>query len=311
MISAQRLTKSYGAVRAVDELSFTVEPGRVTGFLGPNGSGKSTTLRMILGIDQPDSGTVSVNGRPYADIRYPLHEVGALLESKAMHPSRTAYAHLRWLAASNGLPSRRVDEVLALTGIESAAHRRTKGFSLGMAQRLGVAAAMLGDPEVLLLDEPVNGLDPEGILWIRQLLRRLAREGRTVLVSSHLMSEMALTADHVIVVGRGRLITDASIEELVARTSGGRVRVVSPDHDGLRAALAQAGAVVGLDDDGAILADGLTAAQIGDLAHDRGVAIHELVPERASLEEAFMALTRDSVEFHPGAGAAHTEGALV
>jgi ABC-2 type transport system ATP-binding protein len=296
MIDARGLTKSYGAVRAVDDLSFTVEPGRVTGFLGPNGSGKSTTLRMILGIDHPDRGSVTVCGKRYDGLRYPLHQVGGLLESKAVHPSRTAYAHLRWLAASNGIPARRVDEVLALTGIESAANRRAKGFSLGMIQRLGVAAAMLGDPGVLLLDEPVNGLDPEGILWIRQLLRKLADEGRTVFVSSHLMSEMALTADHVIVVGRGRLMADASITDLVADNGASRVRVVSPDRTTLHCVLVQAGATVDLDDD-ALIVIGIAAREVGDLARDHGLAIHELITERASLEEAFMTLTHSSVEY--------------
>jgi ABC-2 type transport system ATP-binding protein len=312
MIDARSLTKSYGAIRAVDNLTFTVEPGRVTGFLGPNGSGKSTTLRMMMGIDHPDTGQVTINGRRYADIRHPLHEVGALLESKALHPSRTAYSHLRWLAASNGLPRRRVDEVLELTGIDKVGNRRTKGFSLGMTQRLGVAAAMLGDPQVLLLDEPVNGLDPEGILWIRQFLRRLANEGRTILVSSHLMNEMALTADHVLVVGRGRLIADAATEDLVAQTAGARVRVVSPDADRLRQILVDAAAVVELAADGGLSVNGLTAAAVGDLARDHRLAIHELTAERASLEAAFMALTHDSVEYQPTApGNLSDEGALV
>lgn len=296
MIDANGLTKSYGAVRAVDDLSFTVEPGRVTGFLGPNGSGKSTTLRMILGIDHPDRGTVTVGGKAYADLRYPLHAVGALLESNAVHPSRSAFNHLRWLAASNGIPSRRVDEVLALTGIEKVANRRARGFSLGMTQRLGVAAAMLGDPGVLLLDEPVNGLDPEGILWIRQLLRKLADEGRTILVSSHLMSEMALTADHVIVVGKGRMIANTSIADLVADNSASRVRVLSPDRDELSRALIRAGAAVEADGQ-ALTVTGLAASEVGDLARDMGVAIHELVTERASLEDAFMSLTHGSVEY--------------
>jgi ABC-2 type transport system ATP-binding protein len=303
VIDARGLTKRYGAVRAVDDLTFTVEPGRVTGFLGPNGSGKSTTLRMILGLDHPDSGRVTINGRRYAELRDPLRDVGAMLESKAVHPSRTAYAHLRWLAASNGLPTRRVDEVLALTGIEKVAGRRTKGFSLGMAQRLGVAAALLGDPGVLLLDEPINGLDPEGILWIRQLLRRLAAEGRTILVSSHLMSEMSMTADHVLVVGRGRLIADTSTEDFVAQTSGARVNVVSPDAAALRAVLLDSRATIDIDPDGRLSVTGLTAAQVGDLARDHSLAIHELVPERASLEEAFMALTHDAVEYQPTADA--------
>src|SRR5579875_2921541 len=280
VIDAHSLTKTYGSVRAVDDLSFRVLPGRVTGFLGPNGSGKSTTLRMILGLDRPDSGSVTIAGRSYGEVRYPLREVGALLESKAVHPSRTAYAHLRWLAASNGLPSHRVDEVLELTGIAQVAGRRTKGYSLGMAQRLGVAAALLGDPPVLLLDEPVNGLDPEGILWIRQLLRRLADEGRTVLVSSHLMSEMALTADHVLVIGRGHLIADLPVQELTAQTAGAGARVMSPDTEELRNLLLGRQAVVSVEPDGSMSVTGLTAAEIGDLARDHRLAVHELVPNR-------------------------------
>lgn len=299
MIDANSLTKTYGSVRAVDDLSFRVLPGRVTGFLGPNGSGKSTTLRMILGLDRPDSGAVTVAGRSYGELRYPLRQVGALLESKAMHPSRTAHAHLRWLAACNGLPPRRVDEVLELAGIERVAGRRTKGYSLGMAQRLGVAAALLGDPPVLLLDEPVNGLDPEGILWIRQLLRRLADEGRTILVSSHLMSEMALTADHVLVIGRGHLIADMPVHELIAQTASSGVRVVTPDTEALRDALLRMQAAVSVEADGSMRVTGLTASQIGDLARDHRLAVHELVPNRATLEEAFMALTADSVEYVP------------
>jgi len=306
VIDAHSLTKTYGSVRAVDDLSFRVLPGRVTGFLGPNGSGKSTTLRMILGLDRPDSGSVTIAGRSYGEVRYPLREVGALLESKAVHPSRTAYAHLRWLAASNGLPSHRVDEVLELTGIAQVAGRRTKGYSLGMAQRLGVAAALLGDPPVLLLDEPVNGLDPEGILWIRQLLRRLADEGRTVLVSSHLMSEMALTADHVLVIGRGHLIADLPVQELTAQTAGAGARVMSPDTEELRNLLLGRQAVVSVEPDGSMSVTGLTAAEIGDLARDHRLAVHELVPNRATLEEAFMALTADSVEYIP----AEVEAAL-
>jgi ABC-2 type transport system ATP-binding protein len=298
MIHAQTLRKTYGSAVAVDDLSFTVQPGRVTGFLGPNGSGKSTTLRMVLGIDRPDAGTVTVNGRRYADHRFPLHEVGALLEAKAMHPSRTARNHLRWLAASNGIASRRVEEVLELTGLTSVANRRTKGFSLGMAQRLGVAAALIGDPGVLLLDEPVNGLDPEGILWIRTLLRRLADEGRTVFVSSHLMSEMALTADHILVIGRGRLIADATTRQIVDSAAiGGRARLVTPDSAEFREVLAKHAAAVMVEPDGALSIDGLTSAQIGELARENRFAIYELTAQQASLEEAFMALTRDSVEF--------------
>jgi ABC-2 type transport system ATP-binding protein len=300
MIEVRSLRKSYGSARAVDDLSFTVQPGQVTGFLGPNGSGKSTTLRMILGIDRPDSGQASVNGRRYADHRFPLHEVGALLEAKAMHPSRTARNHLRWLAASNGLPSRRVQEVLELTGLQDVANRRARGFSLGMAQRLGVAAALIGDPDVLLLDEPVNGLDPEGILWIRTLLRRLAAEGRTVFVSSHLMSEMALTADHIVVIGRGRLIADAPTRELLAGATGGLLRLVTPDTDRFRALLVARNATVRVETDGALYVDGLTTGQVGELARDNRLAIYELAAQEASLEEAFMALTHDSLDYVAG-----------
>jgi ABC-2 type transport system ATP-binding protein len=297
MIEAQSLRKTYGSTVAVDDLSFRAEPGRVTGFLGPNGSGKSTTLRMTLGVDRADSGSVTVNGRRYADHRYPLREVGALLEAKAMHPSRTARDHLRWLAASNDIPRQRVDEVLALTGLEAVARHRARGFSLGMAQRLGVAAALIGDPEVLVLDEPVNGLDPEGILWIRTLLRGLAAEGRTVLISSHLMSEMALTADHVLVIGRGRLIADAPVHELVTQAADGAIRLVTPDITAFCELLADDGATVVAGADGALQITGSTPAQVGELARDHRLAIYELVVEQASLEEAFMALTRDSLDY--------------
>lgn len=297
MIDARSLRKSFGSTLAVDDLSFRAEPGRVTGFLGPNGSGKSTTLRMVLGVDRPDSGAVTVNGRRYGEHRYPLREVGALLEAKGMHPSRTARNHLRWIAASNDIPRRRVEEVLALTGLEQVADRRTRGYSLGMAQRLGVAAALIGDPQVLLLDEPVNGLDPEGILWIRTLLRRLAGEGRTVLVSSHLMSEMALTADHVVVIGRGRLIADAPVQELITHAAGGELLLVTPEPAVFEELLLLDGASVRPTPDGGLRVGGVTAPQVGELARDHGLAIYELTVERASLEEAFMALTHDSVEY--------------
>ena len=231
MIEATGLTKRYGATRAVDDLTFTVADGRVTGFLGPNGAGKSTTMRLIVGLDAPSSGRITVSGRPYHERRFPLREVGALLEAKAIHPSRSARNHLRWLAQSNGISPSRVDEVLDQVGLTSVARKRAGTFSLGMSQRLGIAAALLGDPEVLLLDEPVNGLDPEGIQWVRQLLRSLASEGRTVFVSSHLMSEMALTADHLIVIGKGRLIADASVAEVIAQASANHVKVVSPQAD--------------------------------------------------------------------------------
>lgn len=297
MIEARSLRKTFGSTVAVDDLSFRAEPGRVTGFLGPNGSGKSTTLRMALGVDRPDSGAVTVNGRRYADHRHPLREVGALLEAKAMHPSRSARDHLRWLAASNDIPSRRVNEVLELTGLEQVARKRTRSFSLGMAQRLGVAAALIGDPGVLVLDEPVNGLDPEGILWIRTLMRRLAAEGRTVLVSSHLMSEMALTADHILVIGRGRLIADAPVQDLVAQSTDGSLRLVTPDSTAFGGLLTGAGATIRVEADDALHVIGVTSQQVGELARDHRLAIYELVPERASLEEAFMALTRDSLDY--------------
>jgi len=296
MIEVHDLTKRYGPTVAVDHLSFRVEPGRVTGFLGPNGAGKSTTMRMVMGLDRPDHGTATVNGRPYRALPWPLREVGALLEARSYHPGRTAWQHLWALAQVNELPRRRVDEVLDMVGLTSVARRRAGTFSLGMGQRLGIAAAMLGDPGVLLFDEPVNGLDPEGIRWVRTFLKRLAAEGRTVLVSSHLMSEMALTADHVVVVGRGRLIAEQPMADLLARTSGG-VLVRTPRADVLAATLRQAGAAVRPDGPGTLEVTGLSAAHIGELAQRAGVALHELTPQTGSLEEAFMALTADSVEF--------------
>ncbi len=303
MIEVRELTKRYGTTVAVNQLSFQVAPGRVTGFLGPNGAGKSTTMRMIMGLDHPDAGTATVNGRPYRELPWPLREVGALLEARSYHPGRTAWQHLWALAQVNGLPRRRVDEVLELVGLTPVARRRAGTFSLGMGQRLGIAVAMLGDPGVLLFDEPVNGLDPEGIRWVRTFLKRLAAEGRTVLVSSHLMSEMALTADHVVVVGRGRLVAEQSMTELLARTGGG-VRVRTPRPDELAAVLQRAGATVRPDGPGTLEVGGLSAAHVGELAHVNGVVLHELTPQTGSLEEAFMALTSDSVEFRveqPGA----------
>jgi ABC-2 type transport system ATP-binding protein len=279
-------------------LSFDVKPGRVTGFLGPNGAGKTTTMRIILGLDHPNAGQVTVDGMRYRDLPAPLHEVGALLDAKAMHGGRTAYNHLLCLAQSNGIPRRRVDEVLAIVGLESVARRRAGGFSLGMGQRLGIAAALLGDPAVLMFDEPVNGLDPEGIVWVRTLMRALAGEGRTVLVSSHLMSEMALTADHLIVIGRGRLIRDEGVNDFVASSSRQAVRVGSPQRDELVAHLQAAGATVRPLTDGLIEVLGLDAARIGELAAANSIVLHELTPEKASLEEAFMELTSDSVEYH-------------
>jgi len=296
MIEAESLTKRYGSTTAVDDLSFTVQPGIVTGFLGPNGSGKSTTMRMILGLDRPDKGSVTIDGKPYSSLKWPLREVGALLEAKAMHPGRSARNHLRALAASNKIPRSRVDEVIELVGLSAAAGRRAGGYSLGMGQRLGIAAALLGDPGVLLFDEPVNGLDPEGIQWVRELLRSLSRQGRTVFVSSHLMSEMALTADHVIVIGRGRLLEDADMAAMIDR-AGTSVIVRSPDAARLATLLTADGAQVATAEDGALTVVHAEAAAIGDLAAREGFALHELSPQRASLEEAFMALTKDDVEF--------------
>ncbi len=279
-----------------------MRPGQVTGFLGPNGSGKSTTMRMIMGLDAPDAGRVTINGRPYSDLPWPLHEVGALLESKAIHPGRSAFNHLWLLAQTNRIGRRRVSEVLDLVGLSEVARRRAGKFSLGMTQRLGIAAALLGDPGVLLFDEPVNGLDPEGILWVRNLLRWLASQGRTVFVSSHLMSEMALTADHVVVIGRGRLIVDRPVAELVTQSSGRVVKVRTPDARRLHPLLQEVGATVSTTSDGAITVEGLAAERIGDLAAEHGLRLHELTPMTASLEEAFMDLTRDSVEFRGAAG---------
>jgi ABC-2 type transport system ATP-binding protein len=298
MIEARGLVKRYGDKTAVDDLSFDVKPGIVTGFLGPNGAGKSTTMRMIIGLDAPTRGTVTVNGRRYSEHRAPLHEVGALLEARAVHVGRSARNHLLSLAATTGIPTRRVDELLELVGLTEVATRRIGGFSLGMGQRLGIAAALLGDPGTLILDEPVNGLDPEGILWIRHLLKSLAREGRTVLVSSHLMSEMALTAEHLIVIGRGRLIADVPMAEFVDRASSDHVFVRSPQADRLRQLLTGPGVIVTSAAAGQLDVVGLTSDHIGDVAAANAIAVHELTPQQASLEEAFMALTRDAVEYH-------------
>ena len=298
MIEVKGLSKRYGDVLAVDDLSFTVEPGHVTGFLGPNGAGKSTTMRAIIGLDRQTGGTVTIDGHRYSHDRAPLTHVGALLEAKAVHPGRSAYNHLLFLAQSNGISPKRVDEVLTLVGLESVAKKRTRTFSLGMGQRLGIASAMLGDPAVLLLDEPVNGLDPEGIIWVRNLLKALAGEGRAILVSSHLMAEMALTADHLVVIGRGRLIADTTVAEFVAQASGRAVVVRTPDDVSLTEALTRRGGTVTRSDDGALHVVGLEAAEIGQTAADTGTVLHELTPQRASLEEAFMELTRDSVEYH-------------
>jgi ABC-2 type transport system ATP-binding protein len=297
MIEAFGLSKRYGAKLAVDDLSFTVRPGVVTGFLGPNGSGKSTTMRLLLGLDRPTAGSAKLNGQHYVDFRAPLCEVGALLEARAIHTGRSARNHLLALAATNGIPKRRVDEVIGIVGLESVASKRAGGFSLGMGQRLGIASALLGDPHTLLLDEPVNGLDPEGILWIRTLLKRLAAEGRTVFVSSHLMSEMALTASHLIVVGQGRLIADSSVEELTRTTARDSVLVRTDEAPRLRDLLATAGATVTSTDESGLNVIGLTSVVVGRIAAQAGVALAELTPQRASLEEAFMEITRDSLEF--------------
>jgi len=303
MIEVQQLTKRYGDAVAVDDLSFTVQPGRVTGFLGPNGAGKSTTMRMILGLDTPTSGTVKVNGRPYAGSVSPMQEVGALLDPKAFHPGRSAYNHLRWIARAGGLPRTRVDEVLEIVGLSEVARRKAGEFSLGMAQRLGIATALLGDPPILLFDEPVNGLDPEGIHWIRSFLQRLAAEGRTVLLSSHLMSEMEETADHIVVIGRGRLIADASITDFTQRSTSSHVHVVSPRLADLGQLLERAGATV-TRGEGGLTVTGMEARWIGRLAAEQDIELHELTPRRASLEAAFMELTENSVEYRASNGPA-------
>ncbi|GAA3173322.1 ABC transporter ATP-binding protein [Blastococcus jejuensis] len=295
MIELVGLTKAYRARVAVDDLTVTIEPGRVTGFLGPNGSGKTTTLRCVLGLTRPTSGTATVLGRPYRSLRHPMRRVGALIDPAARHPARTAHAHLRALAQTNGLPVDRVDEMIDLVGLESVAHERVGSFSLGMGQRLGIAAALLGDPDVLLLDEPVNGLDPEGIRWVRELLRDLADEGRTVLVSSHLMSEMEDTADHLVVLGRGRLLADMPMADLLDQHAAVRVR--SPQGPLLAAALRRLGAVVELELDGALRVEGLGLDQVGDVAFAAGVRLHELTRITESLEAAYLELTGDAVEY--------------
>jgi ABC-2 type transport system ATP-binding protein len=297
MIQASELTKRYGAKTAVDGLSFTVAPGVVTGFLGPNGAGKSTTMRMILGLDAPSAGDVTVDGRRYRDLPAPLHQVGALLEARAIHTGRSAANHLLALAQTHGIPRRRVDAVIELVGLRSVARKRAGTFSLGMGQRLGIASALLGDPHTLVLDEPVNGLDPEGIQWIRTLLRELAAEGRTVLVSSHLMSEMALTADHLIVIGRGRLLADMPTTDFIAQASPALVRVRSPHATRLRELLRQDGVTVASDEPGVLEVSGLDAAEIGERAAAARLTLHELATHSASLEAAFMELTRGAVEY--------------
>ncbi|MFD0972153.1 ABC transporter ATP-binding protein [Plantactinospora endophytica] len=297
MIEAQALTKRFGGTLAVDELSFTVAPGQVTGFLGPNGAGKSTTMRMIVGLDRPTAGTVTVAGRPYREHPAPLCQVGSLLDAKAVHRGRSARNHLLALAQTHGIGRGRVDEVLETVGLSTVADRRAGGFSLGMGQRLGIAAALLGDPAVVILDEPVNGLDPDGVLWVRNLLKGLAAEGRTVLVSSHLMSEMAVTAEHLVIVGRGRLLADTTVADLIARVAVGSVLVRSPDAGELAELLTAHGAALTAVEPGLFQAAGLGAEKIGELARGGGLALHELTPRRASLEEAYMELTREAVEY--------------
>jgi ABC-2 type transport system ATP-binding protein len=316
LIEARELTKRFGDKTAVNHLSFTVEPGRVTGFLGPNGAGKSTTMRLICGLDRANAGTATIGGRPYRDLKRPLRSVGALLEAKAVHPGRSARNHLLYLAQTQGLPASRADEVLDLVGLRDVARKRAGSFSLGMGQRLGIAAAMLGDPQVLLLDEPGNGLDPEGIRWVRTFMRQLASEGRTVFVSSHLMSEMAVLADHLIVIGKGELIADSSTGEFVQRSSVRSVLVRTPDAAQLRELITTEGGAVA-DDPGpngngegdvpALVVTGLDAPRIGELAASARLVLHELTPRLPSLEEAFMELTADSVEFAQAAGRSPAE----
>jgi len=302
VIEARNLTKDYGEKRAVDDLTFTVRPGLVTGFLGPNGSGKSTTMRLILDLDRPTSGSVIVNGKPYRDHAAPLRQVGALLEARSVHTGRSAANHLLALAQTHGIPQRRVDELIDLVGLRDVAKKRAGQFSLGMGQRLGIASALLGDPQTVILDEPVNGLDPEGIHWIRNVLRGLAADGRTVFVSSHLMSEMSLTADHLIVIGRGRLIADLSVEQFLKQSSKNLVRVRSPQASELRELVLGPAVAVSSDEPGVLEIDGLTSEQIGELAAAHGIVLHELVPHQASLEEAFMDLTRGELEYQAAAG---------
>ncbi len=309
MIEVKGLTKSYGSKRAVDDVTFTVQPGQVTGFLGPNGAGKSTTMRVIMGLDRPSGGTATVNGVPYASLTSPLTTVGALLDAKAVHPGRSAYHHLLALAATHRIPRSRVAEVIGVTGLESVAGKRVGGFSLGMGQRLGIAAALLGDPEILIFDEPVNGLDPEGVLWVRNLARSLAHEGRTVFLSSHLMSEVALTANRVIIIGRGRVIADGPIEEILDEGSHRTVRVRSPQLSRLTDLLAGPDTTITVQEPGSIEIAGVSAAQIGDLAASQGIALHELVEVHSSLEDVYMELTQDAVEYRTGSKAATATGA--
>lgn len=304
MIEVQGLTKDYGSVRAVEDLTFQVKPGVVTGFLGPNGAGKSTTMRMIVGLDEPTAGEVRVNGKHYHDLAHPLREVGALLDAKAVHPNRTAANHLKWMAAANGIPTSRVDEVLGLVGLSDVAGKKAGGFSLGMGQRLGLAGALLGDPGILILDEPVNGLDPEGIRWVRQLVRALAAEGRTILISSHLLSEMAQTADHLVVIGKGKMVADKPTHEFVRGHSQSLVYVRSNHLPAFGEALKKEGVsfTESKDEEGRPRLEIInqTTEFVGELAYSTGVPLHELTLKSASLEDAFMDLTGDAVQYHAG-----------
>jgi len=297
MIVAEHLTKRYGAKTAVEDLSFTVRPGVVTGFLGPNGAGKSTTMRMLVGLDEPTSGRITLDGRPYRTLRDPLRHVGILLDAKAVHRGRSAYAHLLSIAQTHGIPRRRVDEVLELVGLTSVARKRAGGFSLGMGQRLGIAAALLGDPHVLVLDEPVNGLDPDGVLWVRRMLADLAAAGRTVFLSSHLMSELSLIADDLVVIGQGRLLAAGTVQDVISSVAPTTVRVVSPDADRLVSGLQGADVTVTALDRETLDVQGRSAREIGELASTRGVTLHELTTRRISLEEAFMQITQNAVEY--------------
>ncbi|KQQ28251.1 MULTISPECIES: ABC transporter ATP-binding protein [unclassified Frondihabitans] len=306
MIHAQNLTKRYGDRVALDHVSFDVKPGMVTGFLGPNGAGKSTTMRLIVGLDRASEGDVTVNGKHYSEHRAPLREVGVLLDAKAVHRGRSAFDHLLAMGATHGIGKKRVDEVIALTGLESVAKKRVGGFSLGMGQRLGIAAALLGDPATLILDEPVNGLDPEGVVWVRNLAKHLAREGRTVFLSSHLMSEMAQTADHIIVLGRGRVIADESVDKVLARAKGDGVRVRTPQVAELTPLLNTAGVTVTGTAADLLEVHGLPSSRIGEIAASQGLVLHELTPLAGSLEDAYMALTADEVEYRDTAAAPST-----
>ena len=324
MIEVHGLTKRYGSTVAVDDATFTVRPGIVTGFLGPNGAGKSTTMRMVVGLDRPTAGTALVNGKPYAGHHAPLHEVGSLLEAKAVHSGRSASNHLLAMAATHGIGKARVAEVIEMTGLQSVATKRVGGFSLGMGQRLGIASALLGDPQTLILDEPVNGLDPEGVLWVRNLVRYLAGQGRTIFLSSHLMSEMALTADHIIVIGRGRIIADAPVADIIGRAAGTTVRVRTPGATALAELLRSPEVTVTSAEPGLLEVAGSTAPEIGEAAARAGIALHELTPVHGSLEDAYMQLTAEDVEFHsaavsapgsppgagPGAASAPSAGSL-